>query len=160
VSPVKSICLTAKHIGIGWVEVKRDPVGNVNLSATGPRSESNPSRPDDDVCFNRRRGVEQDINEPQPDAPRAGIVAAGIFSTILLFLFGLLCAFLLAFDCGGDGGEPYNAEASLRGEFCETPGHLGLLLFLVFIPALICVIGMIGASKRRSWRHLLFAVGI
>jgi hypothetical protein len=88
--------------------------------------------------------------------PNPGTLVAAS-AVILLTLF--LGAFVVAAGtslttCGGDGGSPYAAPASPRGQYCDS----GLPAFGVGGGLVLAVIGCAVAAKRRRWWPLLASV--
>jgi len=93
---------------------------------------------------------------------KAPFIAAGLTVLLCILLGNVIVALFTAIGCGGDGGSPYAAIASPRGQLCESSaaGFLGALqLFLA--PAVVTV-GVGIAATRRSWRQLgaTAAVGV
>jgi len=103
-------------------------------------------------------GEEAGDNRGEPARSRV-VLAVGLPLALLTIVPSGLLAFLIALSCGGDGGSPYAARASLHGRACEA-GAVNLWAFVVFlVPPTLAIIGVLrlAASRRRS--DLALAVG-
>jgi hypothetical protein len=82
---------------------------------------------------------------------------AGLVGVLLLAAIGFasFCVYLIVGlgVCGGDGGSPYSAPASVAGHFCGGP-LAALWVFWMLVPAVAVVAGTIAAIVRGAWRPL------
>jgi hypothetical protein len=67
----------------------------------------------------------------------AGAVVVGVGTTMV--------------TCGGDGGSPYAAPASPRGQYCDA----GLPLISILGGLALALLGCIVACRRRRWGPLV-----
>jgi hypothetical protein len=84
------------------------------------------------------------------DRPPLGLAGA----IILLALVGgafVVAAGTAMVTCGGDGGSPYAAPASPRGQYCDA--HLPLISILGGLA--LALAGSIVAFRRRLWWPLV-----
>jgi hypothetical protein len=86
---------------------------------------------------------------------RTAFTGEELAGAALIALLGMFGAFVLGFGCSGEGGTPYAAPASPKGQFCQNGGDLSPLLA---IPAYVVVLLWL---KHSRWRLLVAcAVGV
>lgn len=86
----------------------------------------------------------------------AGVLALVIVAVVLLF-----STLIWPIGCGGDGGSPYAALASPRGEYCELTrdGEAAPLFMLLFLTPLL-VTPFAGVIAVIKGRFLPLVIGI
>ena len=80
------------------------------------------------------------------------VLAASAAIVVALFLGAFVVGANTTFvACGGDGGSPYAAPASPRGEYCDAE----LSAISIGAGLVIAIIGSIVAAMRRRWWPLV-----
>lgn len=101
-----------------------------------------------------------------PSIPARTRVTIGVVAALALVIIAIVLLFstlVWPVGCGGDGGSPYAALASPRGEFCEltTNGTAAPLFTLLFLsPLLVTPLAGIVAVVRGRYRPLLIGLCI
>jgi len=100
------------------------------------------------------------VSTPESDGaarqvPLTALVLLGISTVALAGVTGLFASFFsLLGSCDGDGGVPYAAVDSARGQFCEFPGPLWWGITALG-PGIAALAGWVLALVRRQFKPLV-----
>jgi hypothetical protein len=105
------------------------------------------------------------MNNPAQGAPsRRRVVIATVIAVVALTGVVLLSMIIWLAGCGGDGGSPYAAPASPRGEYCEltTESPVGRVLAMLLFTFPVYGMAALGIVSvvTRSFKPLLIGIAV
>jgi hypothetical protein len=120
------------------------------------------STPDVDRCSEPRFGEETHVMaSPSATRKRVQIGIVAILALVIVAVAMLFSTLVWPVGCGGDGGSPYAALASPRGEYCELTRDSAIApLFMVLFLAPLAVTPLAAVIAAVKARFMPLMIGI